>query len=111
MHQPFPASLKFLIRSSLGFVTKQLPSLKQKILGKSLPPEKFVLRKGRKFFMQSEYLLLPALEIMYTFGMFPLIGAAGADAAQALVLPELQRMRALAYVHERNGPAPLEPTR
>jgi len=54
--------------------------------------EKFVLRKGRKFFMQSEHLLLPALEIMYTFGLTHLLGAGAVDALN-LVRPEIDRLR------------------
>ena len=90
-------TVSVIARGPGGALHVQLPPLKQKILGKSLPPEKFVLRKGRKYFMQSEHLLLPAFEIMYTFGQLPLLGATGAEDALALIAPELQRLQREAY--------------
>ena len=62
-----------------------VPSLRQKIAGKSIPlevrskfrllrrshltlsPQKFVARKARKFQSQNQYLALPALELAYIF--------------------------------------------
>ncbi|KAG1719491.1 hypothetical protein EDB19DRAFT_1784292 [Suillus lakei] len=41
--------------------------LRQKIAGKSIPVEKFVARKARKYLAQSDKLLLPALELAYVF--------------------------------------------
>ncbi|KAG6899072.1 hypothetical protein C0995_007246, partial [Termitomyces sp. Mi166 len=46
---------------------KRVPDVRQKIAGKSIPLEKFVARKSRKFNTQSSRLLLPALEIAYIF--------------------------------------------
>ncbi|KAG5640665.1 hypothetical protein DXG03_007602 [Asterophora parasitica] len=45
----------------------RVPSLRQKIAGKSIPLEKFVARKARKFATQQNRLLLPALEVAYLF--------------------------------------------
>ncbi|KAF8623319.1 hypothetical protein AX17_007460 [Amanita inopinata Kibby_2008] len=45
----------------------KVPSLRQKIAGKSIPLEKFVARKARKFLSQKNRLVLPALEIAYLF--------------------------------------------
>lgn len=39
----------------------------QKVAGKSIPQEKYVCRKARKFFLQGNRLLLPALEFQYFF--------------------------------------------
>lgn len=44
---------------------KEIPSLVHKIAGKSIPLEKFVSRKARKFQQQKGRLLLPALEFSY----------------------------------------------
>ncbi|KAJ6562224.1 hypothetical protein B0H19DRAFT_1143862 [Mycena capillaripes] len=46
---------------------ERVPSLRQKIAGKSIPLEKFVARKARKFLAQDGRLALPALEISYVF--------------------------------------------
>ncbi|KAI9490105.1 hypothetical protein BDB00DRAFT_769484 [Zychaea mexicana] len=43
---------------------------KQKIAGKSIPMEKFVSRKSRKFIEQKDYLILPDLEILNAFTAF-----------------------------------------
>ncbi|KAI8379130.1 uncharacterized protein BYT42DRAFT_567656 [Radiomyces spectabilis] len=47
----------------------QVESSKQKIAGKSIPMEKFVSRKSRKFLSQ-KYLLMPDLEILNAFTAF-----------------------------------------
>lgn len=44
---------------------KEVPSLVHKIAGKSIPLEKFVARKARKFQQQKGRLLLPAIEFSY----------------------------------------------
>ncbi|KAF7342328.1 hypothetical protein MVEN_01821200 [Mycena venus] len=46
---------------------ERVPTLRQKIAGKSIPLEKFVARKARKFLAQDNRLALPALEISYVF--------------------------------------------
>ncbi|KAJ7200925.1 hypothetical protein B0H12DRAFT_1163997 [Mycena haematopus] len=46
---------------------ERVPGLRQKIAGKSIPLEKFVARKARKFLAQGNRLVLPALEIAYVF--------------------------------------------
>jgi hypothetical protein len=44
---------------------KDLPSNKLKLAGKSVPIEKFLLRKARKFEAQDNWLFLPAIELLY----------------------------------------------
>ncbi|KAJ7875576.1 hypothetical protein B0H14DRAFT_2715695 [Mycena olivaceomarginata] len=46
---------------------ERVPGLRQKIAGKSIPLEKFVARKARKFLAQDNRLALPALEVSYVF--------------------------------------------
>ncbi|WWC90109.1 uncharacterized protein L201_005042 [Kwoniella dendrophila CBS 6074] len=46
----------------------QIPKLTKKIAGKSLPIEKLVSRKARKFHSQGQKLFLPAMELAYVFG-------------------------------------------
>ncbi|KAI0632607.1 hypothetical protein C8Q77DRAFT_1118462 [Trametes polyzona] len=66
----------------------KLPSLRQRIAGKSIPLEKFVARKARKYAQQGGRLTLPALEFAYFYlgiahapravileRMLPLVGA------------------------------------
>ncbi|PVU89432.1 hypothetical protein BB559_005102 [Furculomyces boomerangus] len=47
-----------------------LPNMKMKIAGKSLPIEKFVLRKARKFSLQNSFLLQPGLELLLVLNFF-----------------------------------------
>ncbi|BEI96809.1 hypothetical protein CcaverHIS631_0203980 [Cutaneotrichosporon cavernicola] len=47
---------------------ESLPKLSKKIAGKSLPIEKLVNRKGRKYVAQGNMLFLPAMELAYVFG-------------------------------------------
>ncbi|CAG8510434.1 2404_t:CDS:2 [Ambispora leptoticha] len=54
---------------------KKVPELTQRIAGKSIPMEKFVVRKARKFVAQENRLLLPACELTYvwnTYDVMPL---------------------------------------
>ena len=44
---------------------KEVPKLRQRIAGKSIPLEKFVARKSRKCEAQGGRLVLPALELAY----------------------------------------------
>ncbi|KZS95551.1 hypothetical protein SISNIDRAFT_452213 [Sistotremastrum niveocremeum HHB9708] len=46
---------------------EKVPTLMQKIAGKSIPIEKFVARKARKFQKQNHRLTLPGLEFAYLF--------------------------------------------
>ncbi|KAF9491319.1 hypothetical protein BDN71DRAFT_1398587 [Pleurotus eryngii] len=46
---------------------EKVPGLRQRIAGKSIPLEKFIARKARKFQQQKHRLLLPALELSYVF--------------------------------------------
>ncbi|KAL4717690.1 hypothetical protein ACJJTC_000839 [Scirpophaga incertulas] len=43
---------------------------KQRIAGKSLPLEKFMIRRSERYFMQGSRLLLPAIELLCLWNMF-----------------------------------------
>ncbi|CAG8639446.1 11167_t:CDS:2, partial [Ambispora leptoticha] len=49
---------------------KKVPKLTQRIAGKSVPLEKFVSRKARKFVLQGYRLLLPACELTYVWNSY-----------------------------------------
>ncbi|WVW83205.1 hypothetical protein I302_105223 [Kwoniella bestiolae CBS 10118] len=55
------------LKEAEKFMT-QIPKLTKKIAGKSLPIEKLVSRKARKFHSQHNRLFLPAMELAYVFG-------------------------------------------
>ena len=52
-------------RKELIRLMRDIPSWKQKIAGKSLPMEKFAIRKSERFLDQNNKLVLPALELIY----------------------------------------------
>ncbi|XP_046620385.1 tetratricopeptide repeat protein 39B-like [Neodiprion virginianus] len=52
----------------------QVPTHKQRIAGKSLPMEKFVIRKAGRFFAQNESLVLPTFELLLVWNMFKVLG-------------------------------------
>lgn len=79
----------------------EVPKLRQRIAGKSIPLEKFVARKARKCEAQGGRLLLPALELAYILHaisrapraviarqMLPLVEAALAELKQHEHAPE-----------------------
>jgi hypothetical protein len=53
-----------------GEMMQKVSSAKQKIAGKSIPLEKFVARKARKFITQNNRLLFPDLEALNAFSAF-----------------------------------------
>ncbi|KPP69247.1 hypothetical protein Z043_112009, partial [Scleropages formosus] len=65
--QPFVESEVALFR--------QVPGLKQKIAGKSLPTEKFAIRKARRYLAETPHPLpAPPLEMMYIWNGYTVIG-------------------------------------
>ncbi|XP_077004257.1 tetratricopeptide repeat protein 39B isoform X3 [Tamandua tetradactyla] len=55
---------------------RQVESLKQRIAGKSIPTEKFAVRKSRRYSISLPVpvkLVLPALEMMYVWNGFPIV--------------------------------------
>ncbi|KAI8914486.1 hypothetical protein EDD86DRAFT_268666 [Gorgonomyces haynaldii] len=52
---------------------KQVPTLCKKVAGKSIPIEKYVARKSRKFLMQDNRLCLPGYEIIYMWAGFDML--------------------------------------
>lgn len=54
---------------------RQVEGLKQKIAGKSIPTEKFAIRKSRRYAAPNPVkLVLPALEMMYVWNGFTIVG-------------------------------------
>ncbi|GCB74364.1 hypothetical protein scyTo_0003454 [Scyliorhinus torazame] len=54
---------------------RKVPNMKQKIAGKSLPTEKFAIRKARRYLSQNPVKLpVPALEMMYIWNGYAVIG-------------------------------------
>lgn len=53
---------------------KSLPGWKQRIAGKSLPMEKFAVRKAERFLAQGNRLMLPSLELIYVWNGFRTLG-------------------------------------
>lgn len=49
---------------------RELPKYKQRIAGKSLPMEKFVIKKSERYFNQNKILILPVIELMYLWNLF-----------------------------------------
>ncbi|KAJ9104235.1 hypothetical protein QFC19_004052 [Naganishia cerealis] len=58
-------------QAALNTMMAEVPRNLKKIAGKSLPIEKFVSRKARKFASQNHRLILPAIELSYFFGTLP----------------------------------------
>lgn len=52
----------------------QAPTYKQRIAGKSLPMEKFVVKKTERYFAQKKNLILPVFELMYVWNLIRIIG-------------------------------------
>ncbi|XP_058887747.1 tetratricopeptide repeat protein 39B-like isoform X1 [Acipenser ruthenus] len=65
---------------------KQVEGLKQKIAGKSIPTEKFAVRKSRRYSAPKPVkLVVPALEMMYVWNGFTIVGKR-ADHTESLLI-------------------------
>ncbi|KAI9281813.1 hypothetical protein BY458DRAFT_498061 [Sporodiniella umbellata] len=69
-----------------GKLMKNVTEAKQKIAGKSIPLEKFIARKSRKFLLQENRLCLPDLEALAAFNSLDFMN-------NALVLKNLDRVQ------------------
>ncbi|KAJ2743313.1 hypothetical protein GGI20_003851 [Coemansia sp. BCRC 34301] len=47
-----------------------VPTLKRKVAGKSIPVEKFVIRKASKFNQQADFLMRPGLELLHVWNLY-----------------------------------------
>ncbi|XP_021926288.1 tetratricopeptide repeat protein 39B-like isoform X2 [Zootermopsis nevadensis] len=61
-------------KAEIEILMRDSPQWKQRIAGKSLPMEKFVVKKSERFFAQKKMLVLPALELMYVWNLFKVLG-------------------------------------
>ncbi|XP_031440476.1 tetratricopeptide repeat protein 39B isoform X3 [Clupea harengus] len=65
---------------------RQVEGLKQRLAGKSIPIEKFAVRKARRYTSPTPVkLIIPALEMMYMWNGFTIVGKRS-DAAEALLI-------------------------
>jgi len=69
---------------------KSVPSMTQRIAGKSLPIEKFAVRKVKRFLAQGNRLILPGYELMYVWNGFSVLGTNPSE----LIPPVLRRIDA-----------------
>ncbi|XP_008544136.1 tetratricopeptide repeat protein 39B [Microplitis demolitor] len=59
---------------SISNLMTQVPTYKQRIAGKSLPMEKFVVKKSERYFSQNKTLVLPIFELMFVWNLFRIVG-------------------------------------
>uniref|UniRef100_A0A672NJN8 Tetratricopeptide repeat protein 39B n=1 Tax=Sinocyclocheilus grahami TaxID=75366 RepID=A0A672NJN8_SINGR len=85
---------------------RQVEGLKQRLAGKSIPTEKFAIRKSRRYTSATisppVKLVIPALEMMYVWNGFTIVGKR-ADATESLLIT-IER----AEEQLRNDPNPSE---
>nr|XP_034189255.1 tetratricopeptide repeat protein 39B-like [Osmia lignaria]XP_034189256.1 tetratricopeptide repeat protein 39B-like [Osmia lignaria] len=61
-------------KETIDTLMMKVPTYKQRIAGKSLPMEKFVIKKAERYFAQKKNLVLPVFELMYMWNLFRMIG-------------------------------------
>ncbi|KAJ9575327.1 hypothetical protein L9F63_025722, partial [Diploptera punctata] len=66
--------MSFNERTEVENLMRRLLDWKQRIAGKSLPMEKFVVKKTDRFFAQKKMLVLPAYELLYVWNLFKVLG-------------------------------------
>ncbi|KAK2164553.1 hypothetical protein LSH36_62g07003 [Paralvinella palmiformis] len=58
----------------INMLFKEVPKLKLRIAGKSIPFEKFAMKKAKRYLDQGNRLILPAYELIYVWNGFAVIG-------------------------------------
>ncbi|KAJ3905420.1 hypothetical protein F5879DRAFT_950591 [Lentinula edodes] len=76
------------MREEATKLMEKVPGLRQKIAGKSIPLEKFVARKARKYISQDRRLALPMLELAY---LALAIAHAPMNVVETSMIPEVNR--------------------
>lgn len=61
-------------QAHVEYLFGEVPKLKQRIAGKSIPIEKFAVKKAKRYFEQGKRLTLPAMELIYVWNGFMIIG-------------------------------------
>jgi hypothetical protein len=69
-----PRELTNSEQTTIENLMRNVPVYKQRIAGKSLPMEKFACKKSARFFAQQRQLIVPAIELMYVWNMFRILG-------------------------------------
>ncbi|XP_057654373.1 tetratricopeptide repeat protein 39B-like [Diorhabda carinulata] len=63
-------SIDTVEKEEIDKLMKDVPKYKQRIAGKSLPMEKFALKKAERYFYQNGNLILPVIELMFLWNLF-----------------------------------------
>lgn len=61
-------------KNEIENLMRDAPTYKQRIAGKSLPMEKFAIKRAERYFAQKKWLCLPAIELMYIWNLFRILG-------------------------------------
>jgi len=88
-------------REELVQLFKDIPGWKQRIAGKSIPMEKFAVKKCERFFTQGNKLILPAVELLYLWNGFKVLGKQ-MDLVQPLLV--LIEKNIMCLGKEKDGP-------
>lgn len=68
-----PNDLKSTEKRTITNLMQEVPVYKQRIAGKSLPMEKFACRRSERF-LTTGTLILPAIELMFLWNLFKILG-------------------------------------
>lgn len=61
-------------QQTIETLMREARQYKQRIAGKSLPMEKFTIKKTERYFSEKKSLVLPAIELMYLWNAFKILG-------------------------------------
>lgn len=75
------------LKEKINELYKEVPKLRIRYAGKTIPAEKFAITHAEKYFIAEEHLLLPAIEYIYIWNIFAII-----EKDKRLVAPILERV-------------------
>ncbi|OMH85851.1 Tetratricopeptide repeat protein 39B [Zancudomyces culisetae] len=90
-HSTDPSTLKKMF-NDICELFESVEKLKKKIAGKTVPAEKYVTRKSKKFFLQKKYLMRPGLELLLIYNCIPKMSQKTVDELVLQVNSELESL-------------------
>lgn len=79
------------------FFFSKIPNWKQRFAGKSIPLEKFCVRRCERYLAQGNFLILPSLELIYLWNYFKVLAKniSSIHAVYDLIVKELHKFNEL----------------
>ncbi|KAH7638360.1 tetratricopeptide repeat protein 39b-like protein [Dermatophagoides farinae] len=92
------------LQAEISQLLRQVPDLRVRFAGKTVPAEKFAIVQSQRYFNHNNQLVLPAIEYMYIWNIFAVIGQ-----SPHLLNPILERVQKYEQIEQTKLTQPDQP--